>query len=260
MHYFFFDIDGTLTDRRTGEIVPSALKAIRLLEAKGHFVAICTGRAYYKTKDFARLCGIQNLVSNGGAALIIDGICVRNAPIDREKALALLDEAHEKGYGALIAVDDSIDVVMTDTLFIKQAGLRQEPTHYLYRPRLDPASLKDIYKIYLSIPEDEEDQMMTINTLGHIRFVPEYLIYQHDEKDQGIMDMMDYLDGRLEDVVVFGDGENDLIMFQKPWLSIAMGDGYQPLKEKADYVTAAAHEDGILKACLHFGWIKADEL
>ena len=46
--YLFFDIDGTLTDRSTGEIVPSAREALTRLEENGHFVAIATGRAHYK--------------------------------------------------------------------------------------------------------------------------------------------------------------------------------------------------------------------
>ena len=41
--YFFFDIDGTLTDRSTGKIVPSAREALDRLEANGHFVAIAMG-------------------------------------------------------------------------------------------------------------------------------------------------------------------------------------------------------------------------
>ena len=46
--YIFFDIDGTLTDRSTGQIVPSAQKALNRLQEAGHFVAIATGRAHYK--------------------------------------------------------------------------------------------------------------------------------------------------------------------------------------------------------------------
>ena len=46
--YFFFDIDGTLTDRATGKIVPSAQVALNELQKAGHFVAIATGRAHYK--------------------------------------------------------------------------------------------------------------------------------------------------------------------------------------------------------------------
>ena len=49
--YFFFDIDGTLTDRKTGKIVPSAQVALNELQKAGHFVAIATGRAHYKARN-----------------------------------------------------------------------------------------------------------------------------------------------------------------------------------------------------------------
>ena len=49
--YFFFDIDGTLTDRYTGKIVPSAAHAVQKLEEAGHFVAINTGRAHYRRES-----------------------------------------------------------------------------------------------------------------------------------------------------------------------------------------------------------------
>ncbi|MBQ3272266.1 MAG: HAD hydrolase family protein, partial [Solobacterium sp.] len=64
--YFFFDIDGTLTDLKTGAFVPSGLQTIRELEAQGHFVAIATGRACYKTIPAAKAAGIHNYVANGG--------------------------------------------------------------------------------------------------------------------------------------------------------------------------------------------------
>lgn len=74
-----------MTDIRTGIPVPSALETIKKLQDKGHFVAIATGRAYYKTKDTAKMLGIHNLVSNGGAALIYNDELVTNSPLDREK-------------------------------------------------------------------------------------------------------------------------------------------------------------------------------
>ena len=52
--YFFFDIDGTLTDRKTGQIVPSALEAVKKLQDAGHFVSIATGRACYKAEKFRK--------------------------------------------------------------------------------------------------------------------------------------------------------------------------------------------------------------
>ena len=48
--YFFFDVDGTLTDMRTGVMVPSAIDCLHRLMAAGHFVASNTGRAHYKAE------------------------------------------------------------------------------------------------------------------------------------------------------------------------------------------------------------------
>ena len=258
MKYFFFDIDGTLTDIHTGEMVPSALETLRKLEAKGHFVAIATGRAYYKSIDAAKKAGIVNMVANGGAALVIDNELVRNAPIDREKALKIIHEAQEKGFGLLVAFDDSTKVLMNDHLFLDQVGERQEPTEYIYDPDANYDDLEKIYKVYVAISPEQEEQLTTKDLLGHIRFAPPYLTYQHDEKDQGILDMVAYLKGDIHDVVVFGDGENDMVMFRPEWTNIAMGNGFPALLEMADYVTDAAEDDGIKHACEHFGWIEKE--
>lgn len=46
--------------------------------------------------------------------------------------------------------------------------------------------------------------------------------------------MMDRFCASYQDVIVFGDGYNDLSMFRPDWLNIAMGNGRDALKEKAD--------------------------
>lgn len=254
--YFFFDIDGTLTNIHTGELVQSGLDTIKKLEENGNFVAIATGRAYYKTKSVIETTGIKNFVANGGAALILNGKLVKNSPLDHEKALKIIHEADDLGYGILVAVNDSTDVVMRDHRFLDQVGERREPTNYIYKPDMNYDDLKDIYKIYIAVPEEEEYKLKDKDILGHIRMNTPYFWYQHNEKDQGIIDMMDYLHADIKDVVVFGDGENDMVMFRKEWTSIAMGNGYPALLKKADYVTNAAEDDGIRNACLHYGWIK----
>ena len=65
--YFFFDIDGTLTDRSTGKIVPSAREALDRLEANGHFVAIATGRAHYIAGSQCYVC--KSLQSYGTGSI-----------------------------------------------------------------------------------------------------------------------------------------------------------------------------------------------
>ena len=50
--YCFFDIDGTLTDRSTNQvIVPSALEALEKLEENGHFVASADRKGTFSKAD-----------------------------------------------------------------------------------------------------------------------------------------------------------------------------------------------------------------
>ncbi len=253
--YFFFDIDGTLTDRKTHQAVPSAVEALKQLQENGHFVAIATGRAHYKAISFMEEIGLKNMVCAGGGALVYNNELLHNRPLDTEKARAIINQADELGYGVLVMLDDSIKVWAKDNRFVEQVGERQEPTEYVIDPELDFNSLDTIYKIYLSISKEEEEKLTLKDTLGNLRFVPEYLMFQYDDKYTGIVNMMEKLNGDLADVVVFGDDTNDLVMFHPQWTNIAMGNATEELKAKADYVTEANVDDGIYNACKKFGWI-----
>ena len=252
--FFFFDIDGTLTIKETGQIVPSALEAIDRLKKAGHFVAIATGRAAYKAIPMLDVCHMDHMVCNGGAGIVINKELVENKPLEKNKAIIICKEADKLGYGVLIAYDNSCKVVMKNDLFRQQVGQRHEPTIYEYMEK-DYDSLENIYKIYISIPKEKEHELTTKNLLGHMRFHEDYLMYQHDIKDIGIKRMLELCNGKDEDVVVFGDDTNDFAMFKDEWFKIAMGNACDELKDKADFVTKKNSEDGILYACETLNWM-----
>ena len=60
---------------------------------------------------------------------------------------------------------------------------------------------------------------------------------------------------RQEEMIAFGDGENDMEMLQFAGIGVAMGNAEAEVKALADYVTADIDDDGIWKACKHFGLI-----
>lgn len=252
---FFFDIDGTLTDRKIDKVVPSALLALKKLQEQGHFVAIATGRAHYKAISFMQDVGLTNMVCNGGNGLVIDGVLVENVPLDRNKAIALCNQATQLGYGVLVAIDDSKDVYSNNDLFIQQVGTRKEATRYIIDHTLQYENISSFYKIYIAINEKEEKRLTLKNTLGNLRFIADYLMFQSDNKKQGIQNMIKKIGGRNQDVVVFGDDYNDLVMFDQQWFCVAMGNACKELKEKANYITDDNINDGIYKACIVNKWI-----
>lgn len=91
--YFFFDIDGTLTDLKTHQIVPSAKIALEKLKQAGHFVCLNTGRAHYKAEKTRKEFNFENMVCNGGNGIVLGGILKENIPLDKQGALKIIQEA-----------------------------------------------------------------------------------------------------------------------------------------------------------------------
>ena len=253
--YFFFDIDGTLTDLKTKQIVPSAKKALELLQQAGHFVCINTGRAHYKAEQSRKELGFENMICNGGNGLVINGELKENIPLDRNNALKIIAEAKEKGIGYLVAINDSIEVYSENDLFIQQVGFRKEPTTYIFDKNFDYQQVINFYKIYLALDQKDESSFKTLPLLGSLRFEKEYLMFQPDNKKGGIIKMMELLNAPLEDVIVFGDDYNDLDMFDNElWTCVAMGNACDALKEKATYIADLNINDGIYKICQEKKW------
>lgn len=254
--YFFFDIDGTLTDIRDNSIPESCRKALDLLRAEGHFVCAATGRANYKAHKIMDQLDMDYGVVAGGGGLVVRGELTDYLPLDPERVRIILEKCDAFGIGYILSRDDSDKVYMKDRRFLEQAGERNEPTTYILDPDMgyEPGP---VYKIYLPLNEVTMEQMKPyFGEFGCLLMGGGYYVLEIDRKREGILRMLEKIGGSAEDAVVFGDGENDMDMFAGSWLSIAMGNAPEGLKARADYVTDESYNDGIWNACVHYGWIQ----
>ena len=64
-------------------------------------------------------------------------------------------------------------------------------------------------------------------------------------KGQGILDICRALQMQPEEVVAFGDAENDIPMLRAAGVGVAMGNADPAVKAAADMVTLSNNEDGI---------------
>ncbi|MGA2943360.1 MAG: HAD hydrolase family protein, partial [Xanthobacteraceae bacterium] len=56
----------------------------------------------------------------------------------------------------------------------------------------------------------------------------------------------------LTEIAVIGDGSNDVAMFERSGLSIAMGNASPQVQRKADFITDSNRHDGFAKAIERF--------
>ena len=57
---------------------------------------------------------------------------------------------------------------------------------------------------------------------------------------------------KQEEIIVMGDGGNDISMFECAGLKIAMANAEKILKEKADFITSSNNDNGVAKAIQKF--------
>ena len=74
-------------------------------------------------------------------------------------------------------------------------------------------------------------------------------------KVDGIQKIMERFGLAREEIMAFGDGENDRDMLLFAGIGVAMGNGKETVKAAADYVTDHIDQDGVEKALIHFGLI-----
>lgn len=251
--YLFFDIDGTLAVGTPGaQYVPESTKlALKKLRDVGHFVAIATGRAHAMAVDYMHELGFSNMVSDGGWGVTVDDEFLGVRPLDRDACIDLVDECRAKDFIWGIQVEDSMTRFVPDERFM-------EFTHDIYMgtkvvPGLDPCDYPEIYKVYVACFEPRERELENLKRLPWCRFHKEYLFVEPADKAYGVKKIVDTQGGDYSDVVVFGDGKNDLSMFVPVWTSVAMGNAVLELKERATLVTANVDDDGIYKACEQLG-------
>jgi Cof subfamily protein (haloacid dehalogenase superfamily) len=86
------------------------------------------------------------------------------------------------------------------------------------------------------------------------RSQPYYLDITHPLANKGIAlsELAKLLAISLAEIAVIGDGGNDVAMFERSGLSIAMGNASPEVREAADFVTDGNHQDGFANAIERF--------
>ncbi|MEF2571516.1 MAG: peptidylprolyl isomerase, partial [Streptococcus salivarius] len=77
-------------------------------------------------------------------------------------------------------------------------------------------------------------------------------------KASGVEHVLEHENLKPVNAMMFGDGPNDMEIFDYVGLKIAMGNAAPELKEKADYVTGTVEEDGIFNALEELGLVEKE--
>ena len=251
----FFDIDGTLIDHSVGKIPEDTRAALKRLQENGVLIFTSTGRH------------IRELRELGVTELHFDGHVLLNGQIclDREEQVTVALPMAEEDVQAILPWFEEkrlpIAFVEQEQIYINYIDGRVEQTQKDISSALPEIGTYTGAPVYLmNIFADDADVARALARMPHCamtRWNPYGvdIIAAGNSKAKGIERVLRRYGIDREEIIAFGDGENDMEMLTFAGIGVAMGNADPEVKEIADYVTAPVGEGGIALGLSHFGLI-----
>jgi len=253
----FFDIDDTLRVKLTGYMPESIKYVFKNLKEKGIMTGIATGRALYGVVPEIRDLHPDFFVTINGTYVVDNKESeIFSDPLPRELVEKYVNWAKSEGieYGftgkdkpVVSKRCDLIDDAMKPIYGICDV----EPDFYL---------TNDVYQMW-TFAENNADLQLPEELANEIRLVPWHehssdVVKVNISKASGVAHVLESQNLKPINAMMFGDGPNDMEIFDYVGLKIAMGNAVPELKEKADFVTKTVEEDGILYALEELGLVE----
>ncbi|GGH27316.1 Cof-type HAD-IIB family hydrolase [Paenibacillus segetis] len=253
----FFDVDGTLLSESDRTLPLSTKEAIEKLMNKGIKVVVATGRSHNLCEELMEL-GIDTFITANGALIKCNDQTIHKSLISLETVRDISEFAELHGHGI---------AYFTERFVMNGIGYEDERTLSALRETLSIAqypeimnSLSDeVYCICLYADQSEtekfQDRFPSLRFERFHGYVSNVLEEAEVSKSAAIKKVLEYFNMSKSEAIAFGDGGNDIDMIEYVGLGIAMGNGQERLKQKADFITKKASEDGISYALRKFGII-----
>ena len=255
------DVDGTLVTQEK-RLTPQAQAAVVELQAAGIAFAITSGRPPRGMEMLIKPLALRTPIAgfNGGVFVNPDLTVIESHTLDPAVARKTLTLILDQGLDAWIYTekewlvrDGQAPHVARETWTVKFDAR--------VVPSFTEADLADAVKI-VGISDDlarvaaceQAAQTALGESASAARSQPYYLDVTHPQANKGTV--VTTLSKRLgippEQIATIGDMPNDVLMFQKSGVSIAMGNASDDVKAQASAVTESNEDDGFAKAMRKF--------
>lgn len=259
------DLDGTLltNDSKISRYNAQMLNSMR---EKGVKVAFVTGRIYPNAKEHAKSLEIIDFISCCNGACLVDcktDIYVYRNSIDRDILIAILNilqkydlfyelyveniiysqnrainflsemypemDIFQGNTAEVVIVEDLINMVINEVMIVDKIFV-------MSKNKDDFIAARD---------EITKFSSLSITSSGFMNFE---LTNQGVDKSCGLRYLEGYYNISREEIIAFGDNENDLSMLEYAGMGVAMENAVDIVKSKCSYITDSNMNDGVATA------------
>lgn len=243
-----FDIDGTLLDSNK-QALDSTREALEKLRKDGHLVTIATGRSRFHAQEVIRDLAFSNYILCNGAAGFLDHEQVYKNLLDQEQLHKFIQEAQEKAIDTAFVSLDSIKRFSSNRIDMMEDAMHSFGAHL---PEFDEyfVEKQDVYQALAFFDHSYDQKFSAYDRIRFVRWHENSVdVVPHDgSKAVTIMNLANRVGIAPEDVISFGDGQNDREMLRMSGIGVAMGNAVPEVQAEAKMVTDTNDQDGIWKA------------
>ncbi len=247
--YVFLDVDGTLLDHSISAVPKSALKGIEMAKKNGHEMIINTGRPPCLFYGIDKQLKIDSYVAANGTVVVYKGELIYNNALNKVVIKQVIDYAYDK----------KIDIALQGFNGFKlQTQFSNIYKKFCKNFNIELPELQkdyyldnDIYQMTLFYQGDDYKEFESLFPELSFEFSCEFGLDVNAKgglKERGIKVIVKKLNIDISDVIVIGDGHNDISMLKYVKNSVAMGNAHDEVKKHASFVTDHISNDGLYKA------------
>lgn len=263
-HMIAIDLDGTTLNNKS-QLTNKTIHTLRQLDNMGHMITIVTGRPYRTAKEIYHQLGINAGIVNFNGALCHHPNNKNWAPtyheeLDREIAFEIFSHQEELGIDLLMAEG-------RDTLYTTSMNIPDSPFYPIEKAKIARLSREELtynptaLSIFCAVEnqdrvaarlENKFGDYISVRTWGGILPCLE-VVRGGINKAIGVKQIADFYHVPRENILAFGDEDNDLEMIEYAGLGVAMNNAIPELKSIAnDETRFTNNEDGLADYLINY--------
>ena len=246
----FFDLDGTLLDQQS-KITPEVKQAIDLLKKNNVLPVIATGRTLIEVKEIMEASGIDSAIVMNGQFIQVNGEKLYSNEFTSDEYTKMLEFVKLQGHELSFYNDQKIWC----------SGINQTTIDcYNLIHSSPPSTDMDL------LEKEPVNMMLVVSKEGdelYLEHFPEFTFYRNGpysidvvrknvSKGSGVAILLEALGMEKVPTFAFGDGLNDIALFEACENKIAMGNARDQLKELSTFITKKNTDGGIVHALKHY--------
>lgn len=234
------DLDGTLL-HSDGSISEYTLKVLQECKRRGMLIVVATARFWFKAEKYINIISPDYAILADGTQIYHEGEMVHGYPLDKTQASGLIRDLRSKPDFEFVAS-------VGKKLLCSGAGIEEK-----WRNSWDFANPPEepVYKMAAILKGYDEAKELALKYDCRLYSYRGEDLYGFAHKNSGkyraVKALGEMLHIGLEEMIAFGDDENDYEILQNVGRGVAVDNAIPMIREIADDITESNNDDGVAK-------------